>query len=150
MKTLRTEIEKWINRLSQKPSYAVTLTMKQTGNDTLNARLRCQKNMRHYLNVLNQSAFGNAYLRYQKKMEVVPILEVSPWMRLHYHLLIVKPDRFSDDEFVKLLEMTWHKTHLANNENTFEKVYSQGWANYITKNLDLNSEVDFENMHIVC
>jgi hypothetical protein len=142
--------EQWINQLSTKNAFAVTFTMKGTDRDDLATRLRCQRNMRHFLNLLNQRIFKNAYKRYGKRIEVVPVLELSNWHRLHYHLTIVKPDSLEDQAFQNLIHECWLDTDIANYENVIKPVRDTGWTSYLVKKLSTTSELDIENVHIAC
>jgi len=147
-KDYRSAAAMWINTLQNKPAFAVTFTMKGTDRNDLSTRLRCQQNMRHFLNLLNQRLFKNSYRRYGKRVEVVPVLELSNWQRLHYHLTIVKPDCIDGRAFHELIHECWLDTDLANFENVVKPVADKGWTNYLVKKLNSTAELDIENIHI--
>lgn len=145
MKKYRTAAVEWINTIPIEDAYAVTLTMKHSDR---NDRRQCSNNMRHFLNSLNQKIFGNSFRRYNKRVEVVPVLEMSSWQRLHYHMTIVKPHCVDDRVFKSLIEECWLNTSLGNVENDIKPIRNSGWSRYMTKHLGTSSELDIENMHL--
>lgn len=147
-KEYRSAVVMWINTLQNKSAFAVTFTMKGVDRDDLSTRLRCQQNMRHFLNLLNQRLFKNSFRRHGKRVEVVPVLELSNWQRLHYHLTIVKPNIIDDQAFQNLIHECWLDTNLANYENVVKPVRDKGWTSYLVKKLGSTAELDIENIHI--
>jgi len=138
----------WFGAIDEKSHLAVTLTMKQSVRHQKLDKYLATRNMRHFLNNLNRSIFGNASKRFGKKIEVIAVQETSNWQRLHYHLLIKVPDRISIDEFSNLILQHWKSTDFAYNENTIRTCHSSGWISYMLKNTKTTAEIDIENTNI--
>jgi hypothetical protein len=137
----------WLSQISYADMYAVTLTMKQNNNGVTLDTVTASQNLRHFLNVLNQTVFGNAYRRYGKKLKVIPVIEMSAWDRLHYHLSLEKPDFISEERFNQLITSSWMKTDFARREIDVQKIYSSGWTSYCLKGRDPLQAIDFENLN---
>lgn len=112
---------------------AVSLTMKQQDGPTTLTSYEAEKNLGHFLNRLNKRAFGNAAVRFGRKVSVVPILERSFSGRWHYHLTMKNP--FPDEQMCRsTVEECWSKTRWGYNEIDVRPLYDTvGWINYITK-----------------
>ena len=144
---LLSEWKNWIETANIKNPFAVTLTMRQNLNGEKLDRIKAQRNMKHFLNLINKRFFGNAHRRYGKKVSVFPILEISYSQRLHYHLIMENPDIDRDEEFKRIVLSEWLKTDFGYKESAIKKVYSSGWKNYMLRNLNMASEVDIDNIH---
>lgn len=137
----------WLSRISYADMYAVTLTMKQNNNGVTLDTVTASQNLRHFLNILNQTIFGNAFRRFGKKLKVIPVIEMSAWDRLHYHLSLEKPDFLSEEQFNQLIASSWMKTDFARREIDVQKIYSSGWTSYCLKGRDPLQAIDFENLN---
>ena len=137
----------WLSRISYADMYAVTLTMKQNNNGVTLDTVTASQNLRHFLNILNQTIFGNAFRRFGKKLKVIPVIEMSAWDRLHYHLSLEKPDFISEEQFNQLIASSWMKTDFARREIDVQKIYSSGWTSYCLKGRDPLQAIDFENLN---
>jgi len=144
------EMIKWLSAQDYSKMYAITFTMKQrAGAEELN-ELEAAKNMRLFLNSLNQKVYGNAFRRYGKRLYVIPFLEKSAWQRFHYHISLEKPDRYDEDDFKALIYDCWLKTKFGHKEIHLQQVYSTRWISYCLKNFDEAKSLDIENLHIGC
>lgn len=137
----------WLSQISYADMYAVTLTMKQNNNGVTLDTVTASQNLRHFLNILNQTIFGNAFRRFGKKLKVIPVIEMSAWDRLHYHLSLEKPDFLSEEQFRQLIASSWMKTDFARREIDVQKIYSSGWTSYCLKGRDPLQAIDFENLN---
>ena len=142
------EIEEWLTSSLPSNLMAVTLTMKQRFGGRVIDPVTASANMRHFLNVLNQTVFGNAYRRHGKRLTVIPILEMSAWDRLHYHVTMEVPDRFDSETFADLIRSSWSRTDLGYNEIDIQPLYSKGWIEYCLKKFDSSASLDIENVSI--
>ncbi len=127
--------------------YAVTLTMKQNRNGVALDNVIASQNLRHFINILNQAVFGNAHRRYGRKLTVIPIIELSAWDRLHYHLSLEKPNHLSEKDFTSLIQSSWLKTDFSRKEFDVRRIYSEGWMHYCLKSRNLLQAIDFENLN---
>ncbi len=129
---------------------AVTLTMKQRRGSSAADPIVCSRNLRHWLNLLHRSAFGNHWRDYGiAPLKRVAILERSS-ERYHYHLLIERPDTISFDTFAAMLTRTWSETDWAYQQTDVQAAFNvPGWLGYITKYTDkLGDEaIDWHNCY---
>lgn len=52
----------------------------------------------------------------------------------HYHLALHKPDSYSDERFAMMIAILWQEvTHRPYAHTDCKAIYSDGWAEYITK-----------------
>ena len=80
---------------------SVTLTLKQRLEITdCKGRLvekldpiKVSQNIRHFMNVLNQSVFGKGFFRFGKRLSVIPVIEGDSFVRLHVHMTLERPER---------------------------------------------------------
>ena len=129
-------------------SAALSLSMKQRDQFGKLDDIEAKKNFRHFMNRMNQRAFGNRHHRFGKKIEVLPVLERSYGGRLHYHAFIENP--FDDLANLKgEISWAWSKTRWGYDEIDVQETYNDnGWLTYITKS-QLFDNIDVENMHRV-
>jgi hypothetical protein len=120
--------------------------MKQREGATNLDHIEASKNLRHFLNRLNKMAFGNAFQRYAKRLEVVAVQEISISGRLHYHLAIKNPFK-TIEECEAAICRCWANTRWGYNEVDVQPIYSSGWISYITKERRIDGW-DVENTHL--
>lgn len=137
----------WLSKLHYADMYAVTFTMKQSNGGFKLDDASASQNLRHFLNIVNQTAFGNSYRRFGKRVKVIPVIETSAWDRLHYHLSIEKPEHLTEEEFLHLIGSAWRRTSLSRKELDIRKIYSDGWLKYCLKSRDPLQAIDFENLN---
>lgn len=140
----------WIDIQDTDECLAVTLTMKQSSQFQRLDHQAASQNLKHFLNKLNSHFFGNAFKRFDKRFEILPILEISNWQRLHYHLLIRVPQLTDPAKVAEIIPLLWMETRFGYSEISVDPVYSKHWVGYITKKLSSTSEIDFENTFICC
>ena len=130
---LKPSLRKYLANYSKAHDAAVTLTLKQQDTSGKLDENEAQINLRHFLNRLNKKAFGNASVRFNKRIEVIPVLETSYSGRLHYHLSMKNPFP-SIAELEQAVLDCWNKTRWGYQVNDIQEVYNaEGWINYITK-----------------
>jgi len=104
---LQHSLRQWFKLADWQHPFAVTLTLRQsvTVNDGdlatqvwLTETLASQ-NLRHFLNRLNRSIYGNASARFGKGVSCIPVLEGGGSKRLHYHAVIDCPRHDIAHEF---------------------------------------------------
>ncbi len=145
----KSAIKPFLNNVEFQNMVAVTLSLKQNIYSEQLDTIIAQKNLRHFLNLLNKKIYGNAFKRYGKRIEVIAVLETSVSDRLHYHLAINNPKPDEPFYFNFLVEHLWRQTRWGYNENHIVHEANSGWVDYITK-LNPKDEVDWENCHIDC
>ena len=141
-------IVNWVGEVNDRSHVAVTLTMKQTARHQKLDNYLATKNLRQFLNLLNRSIYGNAARRFNKRLEVLAVQEMSSWQRLHYHLLIKVPDRISVESLSETIQHHWKRTNFAYDENDVKPCYSSGWVRYMLKDISKKAELDIENTNI--
>lgn len=150
-------IKKFLNEkfykklLSPNPStfFSVTFTMKQSINDMKQDEINFSQDFRYFMNRLNYKIFKNSYKRFNKRLNVIPILEKSNNDRFHYHCLIEKPIRLKDSEFTKLIESEFSKTKLSYDDIEIKRQSKpiSSFSSYTTKRRQYNI-VDLSNLYI--
>lgn len=140
---------------------AVTLTLKQRieSNDykgRFGANLdliKVSENTRQFMNRLNKRVFGNGFVRYGKRLSVIPVNEGDESIRHHVHMTLERPDRLSLIEFEKLVSECWSKTKFGYNNIQINPIDDYvGWVSYTlkikTKGEGLQSSVDWDNVFL--
>ena len=127
---------------------SITLTMKQRVNDEKLDKIKSYLNFKYFMNRLNTKIYGNSFKRYGKRIEVIPVLENSRDNRLHYHILIKRPERISSIRFKFMIKEEWNKTKFGYEEVCFNEETNNGWVNYITKSRG-EDKVDWESFYRV-
>ena len=126
-------------------TFGVTLTLKQGIKNQKLDEISCSQNLRHFLNVLNQKVFGNRVKRFNKRLRVLPILEISKGNRLHYHLTLENPFPKDPNRFSDLIEVVWNKTKFGHRHIHIHKNVNWEWNDYITKFNNSNDQIDWMN-----
>ena len=140
---VKNKMKEWITSQKIDNPVALTLTMKQVvtpaskvsnGYFTID-EARASTNLNVFLKDLNKMIFKNAFVRYNKRLKVIAVLEGNQNVgeRLHYHLAIERPDRFSFSEFKDMIVGCWKRTIWANEILDIQEMFSDGWLNYIAK-----------------
>jgi hypothetical protein len=134
----------WFNTCSEyrlNECVSVTLSFKQsirvrksrTAPFTLLDRGIAEKNMRHFLNVLNKKTFGNLVKKKGKKLLSIPVYEESETVRFHAHLILEKPKHKDLEEFAKLVNECWGKCYFGYKNTDIKQARDCGWLDYILK-----------------
>jgi len=115
--------------------------------------IRSVRNVRHFMNRLNNSLFGNAYKRYGKSVSALFVQEVSGSGRHHLHAVFDAPETRDVSVFTRCVEASWLKTRFGYREIRLDtppvgKTVG-GYLHYImkdkTKLSGLCDAVDWEN-----
>lgn len=112
---------------------AVTLTMRKRASGLTCGHMEASRNFRHFMNRVNRRIFGSASKRYGKKLQVFPVLESNADDRLHYHILVDRPDRITAAEFDSLIREEWSQTTFGYHEVDVKPVHDDGWLSYLCK-----------------
>lgn len=126
-------------------TFGVTLTLRQGIKNQKLDEISCSQNLKHFLNVLNQKVFGNRVKRFNKRLRVLPILEMSKGNRLHYHLTLENPYPKDPNRFSDLIEVVWNKTKFGHRHIHIHKNVNWEWNDYITKFNNSNDQIDWMN-----
>jgi hypothetical protein len=94
---------------------------------------QCKEAFRHFMNLLNRRTYGKASYRYNKRINVVPILEKETNRRWHIHAAIEPPHHMDAAQFENLIQHCWRKTHWGYDRITIEQSADHGWINYMLK-----------------
>ena len=126
-------------------TFGVTLTLRQGIKNQKLDEISCSQNLKHFLNVLNQKVFGNRVKRFNKRLRVLPILEISKGNRLHYHLTLENPFPKDPNRFSDLIEVVWNKTKFGHRHIHIHKNVNWEWNDYITKFNNSRDQIDWMN-----
>lgn len=131
------ETRKWLKTVDW--DVAGTLTYKKG-----TCEQRAESIMRNFWGRANQALYGHAWIRFEKRIENVTILDFNEYGdNPHYHICIKMPaDRYDDiEEFCRFLRQKWKKVCGANYISEFEAIKDkEGWVNYTTRKLDEGNE----------
>lgn len=143
----------WMLQLGEGYTHAVTLTLKPyrsilTERGLIRESLThysAQSNMRHFINRLNASVYGNTAKRYGRSITLQPMLEGEATNKLlHYHCAVGNfPQTLSQDAITKKIESAWHQTAFGNKQVHVRPIYSNGWQHYI------NEDVGYKNADVL-
>lgn len=136
-------IREWLYLENYKHWFGVTLTLKQMVDGVRLDEITSSQNLRHFLNLLNKSTFGNRFYRFGKKIESVPVLEKSKTERFHFHMCLKNPGQEDNFGFEHHIRDSWLKTRWGYNEIHVHREIDNGWIDYITK----SDNIDWNNVH---
>jgi hypothetical protein len=142
---LKEDLKKYVVDFDIDNTFGVTLTLKQGIKNQKLDEISCSQNLRHFLNVLNQKVFGNQVKRFNKRLKVLPVLEMSKGNRLHYHLTLENPYPQDPNRFSDLIEVVWNKTKFGHRHIHIHKNVNWEWNDYITKFNNSNDQIDWMN-----
>jgi hypothetical protein len=142
---LKEDLKKYVVDFDIDNTFGVTLTLRQGIKNQKLDEISCSQNLRHFLNVLNQKVFGNQVKRFNKRLKVLPVLEMSKGNRLHYHLTLENPYPQDPNRFSDLIEVVWNKTKFGHRHIHIHKNVNWEWNDYITKFNNSNDQIDWMN-----
>jgi glutaredoxin-related protein len=144
---LKSAIQEYFKKADVSNTLAVTLTMKQKVDSEWLDLYNSKKNFKHFMNRMNERVYGNAFKRFQKRIGVIPIIEFSQNSRLHYHLIMERPERISDVLYPFMIDSCWGMTKFGHHQVDIQKTYSSEWIDYITKFKSSDDQVDWDSFH---
>ena len=144
-KELNGRLKEYVKDFDVNNTFGVTLTLRQGIKNQKLDEISCSQNLKHFLNVLNQKVFGNQVKRFNKRLRVLPILEISKGNRLHYHLTLENPYPKDPNRFSDLIEVVWNKTKFGHRHIHIHKNVNWEWNDYITKFNNSNDQIDWMN-----
>jgi hypothetical protein len=131
---------------------AVTLTLKKvagTGpNMVRGTQENYQRNLNHFLNVLNRRIFQGGS-RKGKTVQVVPVLERDQSGRAHYHLMLDVPKGVIWFWLKDQIEQIWPKTDWGFQQIDVRLETQGHWLKYMMKfrsKNDYDLAIDWENV----
>lgn len=94
-----------------------------------------EKNVSHFLNILNKKIYGNASRRFNKKINVFSVFEGGDKNKqLHIHMTMDVPEHVDRDKFVSLVSELWIKTDFGNRNMYIQDIYEiNGRHQYMLK-----------------
>lgn len=147
-----TAIQRYFRQYDLNGCLGVSLTLKQFALGVKLDEIRASKNLRHFLNFLNTGVYGKRFKRFGKRLNVIPALERSSSGRLHYHLVLQKPQsrhpemaQDADKSFLELIENCWKRTPFGYEQIHIHDRVDHGWTDYITKNAITGDGIDWQN-----
>jgi hypothetical protein len=93
------------------------------------------------LNRLNRWFFGNGSTRFNKSIQVVPIIENNHSTRYHFHAAIERPSHINELDFDRAVRQCWLKTKWGYNHIDIQPMNDNGWIEYLSK-VNTKSEYD--------
>ena len=142
---LKEDLKKYVVDFDVNNTFGVSLTLKQGIKNQKLDDISCSQNLKHFLNILNQKVFGNQVKRFNKRLRVLPVLEVSKGNRLHYHLTLENPFPQDPNRFSDLIEVVWNNTKFGHRHVHIHKNVNWEWNDYITKFNNSNDQIDWMN-----
>ncbi len=141
--------------------YALTLGLRWRSCDTQRIRFlpsagpppEYVQNFHHFMNVLNNHAFGKAARRGFKRISVIPVLEQDRSSRFHYHAAIDRPAHVSHSEFCGIISETWRQSRWGKQRLQIIPGADGGWTKYILKRaskVNWFDSIDWQNFHNPC
>ena len=144
---LKMDVKNYLINFDVNNSFGVTLTLQQGIKNQKLDKISSSQNLRHFLNVLNQKCFGNQSKRFNKRLKVLSVIEISKWKRLHFHLTLENPFPNDPNRFSYLINSVWKKTKFGHKHIHINSNIDEGWNDYITKFDHKDDEVDWMNFH---
>lgn len=144
---IKNSIKDYAQSLNIRGCMGVTFTMKQEGNKgKLNSAIASQ-NFRHFMNVLNRKVYKQQFKRFNKRLNVLPVIENSYNDRIHFHTILRIPENTKHNDYIQLIKEAWTKTNYGYREIDVKPFINSGWTEYITKFKSSNDDVDWENFY---
>ena len=138
---IKREASRWIGGYEW--HVAGTLTYKRGTSEKQAERI-----VRNFWGRANQSIYGNAWRRFNKRIENITIFDTdADGENPHYHITVALPlDRFDNvEEFCEHLRRSWRMVCGPNFICEFEAIENnERWTGYITEKL---GKYDCDNLH---
>ena len=144
----------WIDDIKIRNGVNVTLTLKSYVNGFQLDEVALSRNIRYFTNFLNTRIFGNAFRRFDKRLDCFFVYERNGIGDLHVHGIIERPDRMDFEEFRFVVLECWRRTLFGNErcdiKNATTTADVVAWKRYIMKRrskskLDFSGLIDLEN-----
>ncbi len=156
-RALQAALRKWWNLELQHFTHpiALTLTLKQcirvSEGFVKIDKIAASRNVSHFLNRVNKRVYGTSSRRHGKRLSCLPVVEHDEVHRMHYHLLLDRPGRYTDAEFEALIRECWQKTAWSDKQIYYQADADEGWISYITKHStksDFDESIDLGNCNL--
>jgi hypothetical protein len=86
-----------------------------------------------FIHHLDRAVYGNAALRFEKRVKVVPVIEKENCGRWHIHAAIELPSHVDAVTFEQLVQQSWSKVDWAYDRVFLRDNADRGWLEYILK-----------------
>lgn len=146
MKIQQREYTKWV--LSKHWNSPISITLMHRCGSIGTTTTACSANLKHFLNVVNKTIFGNK-VRRGFKVQAVPTLEEFDG-KPHYHLMMDCPEHITKEALFALINQEWPRTNLGHPDIRINENASEGWVKYIFKQRtkpEFDTAIDVANMH---
>ena len=156
----RTASIEWMLEHADQFSHAVTLTLKPyrvvaTDKGDVSQVLtdiEAKSTFRQFVKRLNASVFGNAAKRFEKSLNVIPMLEGKATKKsLHYHCALGGfPAELCEKAIAAKIASAWHMTAFGNDQLKVKPMQTAGWLTYSAKEIGLTETdvIDWENVRL--
>jgi hypothetical protein len=94
---------------------------------------QCRKAFAVFVHHLDRAVYGNAVLRFGKRVKVIPVVEKSEFGRWHIHAAIELPSHIDPITFEELVRECWSKVDWADERVFIRDNADEGWLTYILK-----------------
>jgi hypothetical protein len=117
---------------------AVTFTLRQSWRADNGKMIwldanQCTKAFRVFMHRLDRAVYGNAVIRFEKRVRVIPVLEKDEFGRWHIHAAIELPESLQPFQFEALIRQCWSKVDWAYDHIDFQEYADDGWRDYMLK-----------------
>ena len=144
---IKNSIRSYVKSFNIRGCLGITLTMKQEGSKGKLDHFIASQNFRHFMNVLNRKIYKQQFKRFNKRLNVLPVIENSDNNRIHFHTILSVPENINLNEYIQLIKETWINTSYGYREIDVKPFINSGWTEYITKFKSSNDDVDWENFY---
>lgn len=94
---------------------------------------QCKKAFQVFMHRLDRAVYGNAAIRFGKRVRVIPVLEKEEFGRWNIHAAIELPRHTDAFRFDQLIRKSWSKVDWAYNRIWARDDANKGWLNYMLK-----------------
>jgi len=136
-------------------NYAVTLTFPAKFVKTREeAQRQCSKFRDYYNKTFGYKKNHRRAAKHNKKLSApfAAIIEGDGKnVHWHYHIALHKPDNLSHERYSQVVNLLWYNAlNKQETRNTVEQIYSNGWAEYITKEFSTGNTdaIDEKNYNV--
>ena len=145
---IKAEIGAYLAQFEHRDCLAVTLTLKKNFSGQWIDKASASRNFMHFKNRLNKRLFGNAASRFNRSINVIPVLEFG-WVeeRPHYHAIFQKPTDRTFETLAESIKKCWLSTRFGYRQIDIQHQYDSGWTSYISKFKHHEDALDWENFH---
>lgn len=140
---LRDEVRRWLHERGPIDDHAVflSLTFTSQGRGVESSQHTAERDIRHFLRLLQRKTSGNAQDRHHRRLRVISVREQSRIKRLHYHLILEVPSNKTRTQFIALCKATWSQLRRAGYASV-KRCRDAGALSYMLKDRDKSDFTD--------